>query len=231
MPTIFDVLSQLDFLRGLPAVYLVLLTAVLVVIAWDWRLALLALTSQYLLAGLLFVDVLDPRLMIVKVLNGLFVCLILYITARQVNWGRLPVDLTDDELARIQQEPKVAIGPLAVPTQAPLRLFLVMVLVLLIFTVGQQSFAQLPGISEAESHLNLAVIILVGIGLLGMAITPAPLPVGMAALMFLTGFELFYSFFEQSVLTLALLVVVNLMTALTTAYLTQRYRSWSILLQ
>ena len=231
MPTIFDVLSQLDFLRGLPAVYLVLLTAVLVVIAWDWRLALLALTSQYLLAGLLFVDVLDPRLMIVKVLNGLFVCLILYITARQVNWGRLPVDLTDDELARIQQEPKVAIGPLAVPTQAPLRLFLVMVLVLLIFTVGQQSFAQLPGISEAESHLNLAVIILVGIGLLGMAITPAPLPVGMAALMFLTGFELFYSFFEQSVLTLALLVVVNLMTALATAYLTQRYRSWSILLQ
>jgi hypothetical protein len=50
----------------------VLLTAVIIVVAWDWRLALLALAGQYLLAGLLFADVLDPRLMVVKVLNGLF---------------------------------------------------------------------------------------------------------------------------------------------------------------
>jgi hypothetical protein len=57
----------------------------------------------------------------------------------------------------------------------------------------------MPGIVEAQSHLNLAVFILVGIGLLGMAVTTAPLPAGMAALMFLTGFELFTACFEQSV--------------------------------
>ncbi|MFO7537569.1 MAG: hypothetical protein R6X32_05865 [Chloroflexota bacterium] len=231
MPTIFDLLNQFDFLRGLPAVYLVLLTAVILVVAWDWRLALLALAGQYLLAGLLFADVLDPRLMVVKVLNGFFICLILYITARQVNWGRLPEDLTPAEVARVEQEPRVALGPLQIPVQAPLRLFLVMLLVLLIFTVGQQPSFQLPGIAEAQSHINLAIFILVGSGLLGMAITTSPLPAGMAALMFLTGFELFYSLLEQSVGMLALLVIVNLATALAAAYLTQRYRAWPVLLE
>ncbi len=231
MPTIFDLLAQFDFLRGLSAVYLVLLTAVLVVVAWDWRLALLALASQYLLAGLLFVDVLDPRLMVVKVINGFFVCLILYITARQVNWGRLPSDLTEAEQARLGQEPRVALGPVSMPPQAPLRLFLVMLLVLLIFTVGQRPSLLLPGIVEELSYLNLAIFILVGIGLLGAASNSAPLPAGMSALMFLTGFELFYSLLEQSVAMLALLVVVNLVTALTIAYLTQRYRAWSVLVE
>jgi hypothetical protein len=231
MPTIFDLLHQLDFLRGLPAVYLVLLTAVLIVVAWDWRLALLSLASQYLLAGLLFVDLLDPRLVVVKVLNGFFICLILYMTARQVNWGRLPEDLTAAEMARVEPEPRVALGPLQIPVQAPLRLFLVMLLVLLIFTVGQRPFLQLPGIAEAQNHLNLAIFILVGIGLLGMAVTTAPLPAGMAALMFLTGFELFYHLLEQSIAMLTLLVVVNLVTALAIAYLTQRYHAWPILLK
>lgn len=231
MPTIFDLLNQFDFLRGLPAVYLVLLTAVIIVVAWDWRLTLLALASQYLLAGLLFADVLDPRLLVVKLLNGLFICLILYITARQVNYGRLPADLTPIEAAQIEPEPRVQLGPLTIPTQAPLRLFLVMLLVLLIFTVGQRPFLQLPGIAETQSHLNLAIFILVGIGLLGMAIIRAPLLAGMSALMFLTGFELFYSLLEQSLAMLAVLVVVNLVAALTIAYLTQRYRAWSVLIE
>lgn len=231
MPTIFDLLNQFDSLRGLPAVYLVLLTAVIIVVAWDWRLALLALLSQYLFAGLLFADVLDPRLMVVKVLNGLFICLILYITARQINWGRLPEDLTPPEVAQVEEEPRVSLGPLRVPVQAPLRLFLVMLLVLLIFTIGQRPFLQLPGIVEAQSHLNLAIFILVGIGLLGMAVTTAPLPAGMAALTFLTGFELFYSLLEQSIASLALLVVVNLLVALVVAYLMQRYRAWSVLIE
>jgi hypothetical protein len=229
MPTIFDLLEQFDFLRGLPAVYLLLLTAVILVVAWDWRLALLSLAGQYVLAGLLFVDVLDPRLTVVKVLNGLFVCLILYITARQVHWGRLPDDLTPEEIAGVEEEPRVAVGAVRIPAQAPLRLFLVMLLVLLIFTIGQRPFLQLPDIPEAQGYLNLAVFILVGIGLLGMAVATTPLPAGMAALMFLTGFELFYSLLEQSVAMLTLLVAVNLMTALAAAYLTQRYRTCSVL--
>ena len=56
--TIFDWLERFEFLRGLPAVYLVLLTAVLIIVAWDWRIVLFSLAAHYLLTGVLFVDVL-----------------------------------------------------------------------------------------------------------------------------------------------------------------------------
>ena len=48
-PTIFDWLERLDGLRGFTAAYVVLLTAVLVIIIWDWRLALAALAARLLL--------------------------------------------------------------------------------------------------------------------------------------------------------------------------------------
>jgi hypothetical protein len=102
IPTIFDWLDRLGFLRGSPAVYLVLLTAVIIVISWDWRLSLATLAGQYLVAGLLFVEILDPRLAMVKVLAGLFVCIILAITAGQVNWGRLPTDVTSAEMTQLE---------------------------------------------------------------------------------------------------------------------------------
>ena len=93
LPTVFDWLDRLDFLRGVPAAYGVLLTAVLILVAWDWRLTLLALMAQYGIVGFLFVDLLDARLVNIKVLAGFFACLMLYLTARQVNWGRLPADV------------------------------------------------------------------------------------------------------------------------------------------
>ena len=89
-PTIFDWLERLDFLRGLPAAYLALLAAGILTVIWDWRVAILALVVQYFAVGLLYAEVLDPRLAIVKLLVGVFVCLILYFTARQVGWGTLP---------------------------------------------------------------------------------------------------------------------------------------------
>ena len=44
-PTIFDWLERLDGLRGFTAAYAVLITAVLVIIIWDWRFSLLALAA------------------------------------------------------------------------------------------------------------------------------------------------------------------------------------------
>jgi len=62
LPTIFDWLDYFSAMRGYPAVYVVLMTAVLVAVAWDWRLSILALMGHYLFAGLLFVDLIDPHL-------------------------------------------------------------------------------------------------------------------------------------------------------------------------
>jgi hypothetical protein len=220
-PTIFDWLARLEFMRGLPAVYLVLLTAVIIVITWDWRLALIALAGQYLVAGLLFVDILDPRLAIVKVLVGLFVCLILAITAGQVNWGRLPEDVTSVEVAQLEPVRRVQLGPLRVPADVPLRLFLAAGMLLVVLIVAGRPSYHLLAVDQSLDHLNLAVYALVAMGLLGLSLTTEPLQAGLGALMFLTGFELFYAVLAQSSTILAALAAVNLVIAVAIAYLTQ----------
>ena len=229
MPTIFELIDRLGFLRGMPAVYGMLLTAVLIVVAWDWRLILPALAGQYLVTGLLFVDVLDPRLAIVKLLTGLFVCLILYITARQVNYGRLPVDVSPVEAAALEQENRVRVGPYLLPTSLPFRIFAVLVVVLAAWLLAQRPGFWLPALPLGLEHLNLAVYVLMGSGLLSLGLTADPLRAGLGILMLMTGFELYYSVLEQSASVLLLLAVTNLLLALVISYLTQARHALSAL--
>ena len=220
-PSIFEWLERFAFLRGLPAVYIVLVTAVLVVIAWDWRLALLALATQYVVTGLLFVDVLDPRLAIIKVLVGLFVSLMLYMTARQVNWGQLPIDVLPEEAVQLGRDRQFKIGPMHLSVTIPWRILLAALMLLVIWMIAQEPRYQLPAVAEELNYLNLAVYTLGGLGLLGLSFSSEPLQAGMGMLMFLLGFELFFSVLEQSVAMLAVLAVVNFMLAVVIAYLTQ----------
>ncbi|MEJ2748185.1 MAG: hypothetical protein P8183_09805 [Anaerolineae bacterium] len=221
MPTIFDLINKFDFMRGLPAVYVVLLMAIIIVMAWDWRVTLLALLVHYLTASLLFVDVLDPRLAVVKLLVGLFVCLILYITARQVNYGRLPIDVAPEEAAGLGLERRVRVGPYTLPTSLPFRFFAAIMIVLAAWALAHSPTFQLPALSDALTYLNWAVYGLAGLGLLGMGLTADPWRAGLGMLLFWTGFELFYSTLEQSVAVLALLAVVTMLITLFIAYLTQ----------
>jgi hypothetical protein len=216
-PTIFDWLGRAAFLRGFPAAYLVLVTAVLVVVLWEWRLAIFALAVQYVMSSLLFADLLDPRLMIVKVLVGLTVCLILLVTAAQVRWGRLPADVTEEERARLGFTLR-RLGPFYVPRQAPARLLLAFMMALFVLFMTRQSAYQLPVVGEPQ---NLAIFALVGLGLLGLASTTEPLPAGMGLLMVLSGFELFYCAIEQSPAMLGALAAANLLIALAIAYVVQ----------
>ncbi|MCP4425974.1 MAG: hypothetical protein GY803_15890 [Chloroflexi bacterium] len=210
----------MSFLRGLPATYIVLLTAVLIVMAWDWRLSLLALTGQYLVASLLFVDVLDPRLAVVKLLIGLFVCLILYMTARQVNYGRLPTDVSANEVAEFGLGNRSRVGPYRLPA-VPLRVLAAIIVLLVVWIVAQRPGFGLPALPVEAAHLNLAVYGLAGLGLLGLSLTADPLPAGLGLFILMTGFELYYSALEQSAALLAALAAANLALALAVAYLTQ----------
>lgn len=228
-PTIFDWLERFDFLRGYPAALGVLLTAVIIILAWEWRVAILALAVQYILLGLLYVDVLDPRLMVVKVLTGLFVCLILVITAGQVNWGRLPTDVLPEEAEQIKVEERVKLGPLSVPASWPLRLGAVVILALIVMVLVDrvEAVSLMPDVAP---YFELAIMGLIAFGLLALAISPEPLIAGMGVLMFLSGFDLFYSALEQSVAVLASLAALNLLVALVIAYLVQRRYAVQVIL-
>lgn len=221
LPTIFDWIERLDFLRGMPAAFGVLSATVIILIALDWRLTLFALAAQYLMVGFLFVDLLDPRLVTVKVLTGLFACLMLYLTARQVNWGRLPIDVTEEEAAQLSRQRRVRIGRHLLPSSLPFRAFLALMMVTVVLTISQRSEYLLPAISADMVHVNMGIYALVGMGLLGMGMSSEPLQVGMSMLLFLTGFELYYSALEQSVAVLAILAAVTLAVTVSIAYLAQ----------
>lgn len=218
-PTIFDLFARFDFLRGEPAANLLVTTAVIIVLVWDWRLSLAALALQYLLVGLLFADILDPRLAIVKVLVGLFISLILYFTARQVHWGRLPEDVRADELITPRPGRQVRFGRFLVAVNLPARILLTAVMGGIVWFLATNPDYALPAVVDPAR--TLAIYALTGFGLLGVSVTAAPLKAGMGLLMFMTGFELFFNGLEQSIALLAFLAAGNLALAVAIAYLTQ----------
>jgi len=228
LPTLFEWIERLDFLRGAPAAYLALLAAFLIVIAWDWRLALAALALQYFAASVLFLDGLDPRLSIVKLLVGWFICIMLYFTARQVNWGRLPEDISPEEAVQLRHERQLRFGPYLLASNAPFRLFFALLVAFAVITLTQRQGLQLPAVS---GPMTLAILALCTLGLLALGLTGEPLKAGMGLLTFMTGFELFYNNLEQSVAMLVFLALANLILALTISYLTQTRHALPALFQ
>lgn len=217
-PTIFDWLERLSFLRGMPAAYLILAAGALLTVFWDWRITIFALLVQYLASSLLYVEVLDPRLAIVKLFVGVFICLILYFTARQTAWGQAPIDLSEAEMMQLQQERRAGFGQFLTPASVPFRFLFALLVVVVLVSLSARAGYQLPAVPPA---LNLALYSLVGFGLVNAGLTSEPLRRGVGLLLVLSGAELFYNTLEQSIAMLAVLAGANLMVALAVSYLAQ----------
>ena len=205
----------------MPSVALLLAAAFVAVVAWDLRPAVVALLAHYLLAGFLFVDVLDPRLAFVYALAGLFVTAILTVTGWQTNWGRPPSGLTPEEATRLGLTRLRHIGPFSISARVLVRLALSAVVAVVALWVARS-----PGVLQAVipvelAYLEPAIIGLIGLGLVGLATSTDPLPGGIGLLVFLTGFGLFYGFLDQSLAMTVALVVAQLVVALAVAYLAQ----------
>ena len=221
MPTIFDILDRLAFLHGMPAVALLLAAAFIAIVAWDMRPVIVAVLAQYLLAGFLFVDVLDPRLAFVYALAGLFVTAILFITAWQTNWGRPPPGLTQQEATRLGLSRTRRLGRFTVTDRSLLRWVLAVVVVLVALWPARSPGLLQPVVPAELAYLEPAIVGLVGLGLVGLATSVDPLFGGIGLLVFLTGFSLFHGFLDQSLAMTVALVVAQFVVALTVAYLAQ----------
>ncbi len=220
-PTIFDLLDRLAFVRGTPSVVILLIAAFVAVAAWDMRPALLGVLVHYLFVGLLFVDVLDPRLAVVYTLIGLFVTAILTVTAWQVNWGRPPTGLSPEEAARLGLGRRRSIGRFILTDRALIRLIAaVAALAAALWTARSPGLFQ-PVVPETLSYFEPAIAGLILLGLVGAASSTEPLPSGIGILLFLSGFALAYGFLDQSIVMTVGLVVVQLSVALVVAYLAQ----------
>ncbi len=219
--TIFYLLDRLAFLRGMPSVVVLLVAAFVAVAAWDARVTLPALLVHYLFAGLLFVDVLVPRLAVVYTLSGLFVIAILAVTAWQINWGRPPGGLTPEEATRLGLPRAMALGPFYVTYRNLIRMGLAAATLAAVFLLPD-ALAFLDAAVPAEiAYLKPAIAGLVGLGLIGVVTSAEPFPSGVGLLLFVTGFSLAFGFRDQSLAMTVALVVVQLVVALVIAYLAQ----------
>ncbi len=216
--SLFSLLETLEPLRGMTATWIVLIAAFFAVAIWDVRLALPALGVHYLAAGLLFVDVLDPRLAVVYVLVGLVATAILLVTAAQVNWGRPPADLTDEERAELKLEPARQIGPFRLTTRMIVRAVLAVVVLGALWWLARSGNISA---SPEQVYLDMAIYGLIGLGLVGLATSPDPLRSGIGIMLLLTGFELSNSQNAQSLSLVVALAGVNLLLALVIAYMAQ----------
>lgn len=221
LPTIFELLDRLAFLRGMPSVIILLGAAFVAVVATDMRLSVGALLVHTLMAGLLFVDVLDPRLAVVYTLAGLFVTGILVVTSWQVNWGRPPSGLTADEAKRLGFGRSRSFGPLSFTNRQLVRLIAAVAALGVTVWMTRGSGVVQATIPEGLSYLTPAIIGLLGLGLAGLSASAEPLPSGVGLLVFLTGFALFIGFLDQSLAMTVALVALQFVVALAVAYLAQ----------
>jgi hypothetical protein len=214
MLTMEELLRNLAVLQGVPAVLFVVLTAALLLILQDLRWAVSMLAVQYAVAGLLFAWILEPNMAGLKLIVGLFVCLMLYFTGRQVGWGTGLVDISEDG---IEDGRLVSIGPIILPSEKLVRAALALL-------VGAVALLFLPpaGDTTIPVALELAAYVLVALGLVAVGVHERPFRVGIGLLTFLTGFDLLYSGLAFSKSLIIFFTAVYLAIALITNFLSHR---------
>lgn len=231
MPTLPKILSQLHFITQEVALLGLLVTACIILIGRDWRFLILALLIQYVLVGIVLSRMVRPDIATLKVMIGAFICPILFLSARQVStnavsisvamvereagnrfsvmdWWRnlyVVVSLLKGRAHRRYQPPVIGVT---------FRVFAALLMILIVTTLGH-TFA-LPGLS---SSVNTAVYWLVLAGLVTLILSEDPMKVGLGLFTTLTGFELFYTTVERSLLLTGLWGAVNLLIALVIGYL------------
>jgi hypothetical protein len=206
MPTLVDILARLAAVPTTVALLGLAITAGFLIALTDWRVSVLALAVQYVLAGLLLTRVIRPEIAAIKTLIGAMICLVLYITARRVGWGRLPLEEGEQPPSRFV---------LALMLGVPFRSLAALMALALAYTAA----LRMP-LSDVPLEVTLGVFTLGMMGVFGIALAGEPLKGGMGLLTVMTGFEMFYSSVEQSLAVVGFLGVVNFMIALAIAYLT-----------
>ena len=179
-PSLF---RQLSMLIGLPAVMLAGIAAAIIVIARDWRVAVVSYAVLSLMLGMLLAQVVPSEWAMIQVVVGGLIALMLALSARQLRW----------------QASSLAAPEMRWPQMASLssfRFLAVGLAVVAFFVVrGQISLPQVgPLLQDAILWLGM-------IGLLGLALHEEPLHAGLSLLTFLgAAFLLLFSLIQRRML-------------------------------
>lgn len=228
MPTLPEILNQLQFITQEAALLGLFMTAGVILVGRDWRAMILALLTQYILVGLILSRLVRPDIATLQVMIGAFICPILFLSARQVSQSSLPLVLATSgsdgfRLMGWRRGIFVVIslikgrdrGRRPPATGFMFRVFALLLMILVALTLSKS--VPLPGLAPS---VNTAVFWLILAGLITLTLTEDPIKVGHGLFTALTGFELFYATVETGLLLTGLWGAVNLLIALAVGYLT-----------
>jgi len=203
-------LSHLEMMLGL------LITGTVIIVLEDWRLNLWALMAQVVLVGVLLVRVMPLQVALVKIIVGGMVCVILYLTARRVQWG--------GELAATHGSHDVRTAGREVFT---MNLWFRLLVALLVAVVTYALGSRHPFVVQPQG-ISQACYWLVGIGLFTVVLTGDIFKVGLGLITFQAGFGILLATFEKSLSVAALVGVVDILIALAITYLTSAQMAFTI---
>jgi hypothetical protein len=216
MEAFADIFSSL---AGVPAIAGLILTGVTIFLTSDWRLSLTALLVQYVLLGMALTRFVQAELALVRVLVGVLVVPILYLTARRIQEVRLP------ELGGQPQERglRLPVGWNAGPLGLPLRLLTVLLVGLALIRFFPNYRAALPtlvgeGVAVPPDIIFVAFW-LATMGLVGLIVSSHALRVGPALLTILAGFDLVYAGLQSNLAVTGFFGALTLLAALAFSYL------------
>ncbi len=200
-------ISSANILIGL------IVTAAFIVLIADWRLALYALTAQYLLAAILLAGLIPVPLALVRVISGAFAVAILYFTFRRAE------DAHRRDLAEAEDDAARTVLTRLYRLQVFVVGFAFRFFALALVAVG------IIGVASSMSFLGLAAdtlfsgLWLIAAGVLVAILSRDVLRLGLGILMFTGGFCILETATETSLLLFGLLNISDLLLALVIANL------------
>lgn len=198
-----DIISSIAYVSEVPAVAAVLITAALLVIAEDRRVLVFALAMQYVFVGLLYTHVVAPQIAGIKIISGLIVWLIVFLSAQQAGWRSASKQSIISALWTLQYRGRF-------------RIFAVILMALIGWKIATSGALPFP---VASDYVTFAAIQLGFQGLLMLGVTGNPFKTGLGILTFFSGFGLLYSGFEPALLVVGALAAVDITVSLVISYL------------
>lgn len=182
---------------SLPAVFLVFITATILLISWDWRLSIISISLQYVGVFLLVAVSWPIEIAAVKVISGWMAGAVLGLAMKN-----LP-----------QDEWRVST---LIPSSIVFRILAAVMAGLFAVTAGVSLVDRFPEVSIFQAYGG---VILITLGLLQLGLLNGPLKVILGLLTVLSGFEILYAAVESSILIAGLLASVTIGLSAVGAYM------------
>lgn len=206
-------------MAGVPAMVGLVLTSVTIFLTSDWRLSLTGLLVQYILVGIALARFIQVEVAVVKILVGVLVVPILYLSARRIQQVQDIQEAKERGTRFLGLQVGWGAGPLGLPLRF-LALVLVALAVIRFFDEYRMLLPVLPGENPTfPTDVAFVTFWMGGIGLIGLVLSGKPLRAAPAIFTLLAAFDLIYATLDPGLAVVGLLSALTLLSALAFSYL------------